>query len=83
MNLMIKAKGERRREGIGIIGGVGGDGRGEERDMRGENDSPQSGGQLDSVPLSLTLFPPPCQFWDREGSLDTPSRTPSRKNSHV
>lgn len=86
MNHMIQAKGERRGEGIGIIGGGGGeerDGRGEERDMRGENGSPQLGGQLDSVPLSLTLFPPPCQFWDREGSLDTSSLTPSRKNSHL
>lgn len=37
MNHMIQAKGERRREGIGIIGGGGGEergGRGEERDMR-------------------------------------------------
>lgn len=49
----------------------------------GKNASPQAGGQLDSVPPSLTLFPPPCQFWDREGSLDTSSLTPSRKNSHL
>lgn len=35
-------------------GGEARNGRGEERR---QNDSPQSDGQLDSVPLSLTLFP--------------------------